>query len=103
MDELTQQMVDTIRNAASKMTSPERQVFDAKVCWDYLCGDARLTETVFGWSRYTVALELNELRIGKIIEDQPRAGKLKTEEKNPQLANDICDLMEPNSLASDGQ
>ena len=50
MDELTQQMVDTIRNAASKMTSPERQVFDAKVCWDYLYGDERLTATVFGRS-----------------------------------------------------
>jgi len=37
------------------------------------------------------------LRIGKIIEDQPRAENLKTEENNPQLANDICDLVESNS------
>ena len=50
VDELTQQMVDTIRNAASKMSSPERQVFDVKVCWDYLYGDERLTATVFGRS-----------------------------------------------------
>ena len=97
MDELTQQMVDTVPDAVSKMTGPERRAFKAKVCWDYLCGDARLTETVFGWSRYTVALGLNELRTGKIIEDQPRPERPKTEGKNPQLADDICDLVEQNS------
>ena len=97
MDELTQQMVDTIRDAARKMTGPERRAFGAKVCWYDIYGDARLSETVFGWSRHTVAKGLNEYQIGKIIEDQPRAGKPKTEEKNPQLADDICDLVEPNS------
>ena len=97
VDELTQQMVDTIRDAANKMTGPERRAFEAKVCWDYLCRDERLTETVFGQSWHTVAQGLNELRIGTIIEDQPRAENLKTEQKNPQLANDICDLVEPNS------
>ena len=64
VDELTQQIVDTIRDTAGKMTGPEQQAFGVKVCVDYLCRDARLTETVFGWSRYTVALGLNELRIG---------------------------------------
>ena len=48
VDELTQQMVDTVPDAAGKMTGPERRAFEAKVCWDYLCGDERLTETVFG-------------------------------------------------------
>ena len=89
VDELTQQMVDTIRDAARKMTGSERRAFEEKVCWDDLCGDRRLTETVFGWSRHTVAKGLNEYQIGEINEDQPRAGKLNTEGKNPQLANDI--------------
>ena len=48
VDELTQQMVDTIRDATSKMTGPERRAFGSKVCWDYLYGDSRLTETVSG-------------------------------------------------------
>ena len=82
VDELTQQMVDTVPDAAGKMTGPERRAFEAKVCWDDLCEDERLTETVFGWSRHTVAKGLNELKIGKIIEDRSRAGKLNTEEKN---------------------
>ena len=60
VDELTQQMVDANPDAAGKMTGPERRAFEAKVCWDYLCRDARLTETVFGWSRHTVAKGLNE-------------------------------------------
>ena len=97
MDELTQQMVDTIRDAARKMTGPERRAFGAKVCWYDIYGDARLSETVFGWSRHTVAKGLNEYQIGKIIENQPRAGKSKTEGKNLQLVNDICDLMEQSS------
>ena len=46
---------------------------------------------------HSCSLGLNELRIGKIIEDQPRAGRPKTKGKNPQLANDICDLVEQNS------
>ena len=48
VDELTQQMVGTIRDAISKMTAAERRAFGSKVCWEYLCGDARLTETVSG-------------------------------------------------------
>jgi len=68
-----------------------------KVCSDDLCGDERPTETVFGWSRHTVAKGLNEYQIGKIIENQPRAGKSKTEGKNLQLVNDICDHMEQSS------
>ena len=69
VDELTQQMVDTIRDAARKMTGPERRAFEVKVCWYDLYGDTRISETVFGWSRHTVAKGLNEYQIGKIIED----------------------------------
>ena len=64
---------------------------------DYLGGDARLTETVFGWSRHTVAKGLLELETGRVIPDEPRSYKPKTEEANPQLAVDIIDLVEPHS------
>ena len=91
MEELTSQMVETIRSAAKKMTGSERREFEAQVSLDYLCGDPRLTETVFGWSRHTVAKGLQELRSGQIIPDAPRTYRPKTEEARPQLAQDIMD------------
>ena len=97
MEELTSQMVETIRSAAKKMTGSERREFEAQVSLDYLCGDPRLTETVFGWSRHTVAKGLQELRSGQIIPDAPRTYRPKTEEARPQLAQDIMDLVEPDS------
>ena len=95
MEELTEQMIATIRDAASRMSGAERRAFEAQVSLDYLGGDARLTETVFGWSRHTVAKGLRELQTGQLIEDQPRSGRPKTEEMNPQLAADIRAWFKP--------
>ena len=98
MEQLTQSMVATIRDAAGKMPhGAERRLFLARVSRDYLGGDARLTETVFGWSRHTVRKGLFELETGKAIPDAPRAYKPKTEVKNPQLEQDIRALVEPDS------
>lgn len=96
MEQLTESMVETIRDAARRMPrGPERRAFLARVSLDYLGGDVRLTETVFGWSRHTVKRGLAERRTGKTIPDAPRASKPKTEDKSPQLARDILELVEP--------
>ena len=97
MGELTEQMVETLKQAAKNMTGAKRRRFEAQVALDYLGGDSRLTETVFGWSRHTVEKGLYELRTGQTIPDKSRNGDRKTEEKNPQLAQDIRDLVEPES------
>lgn len=97
MDELTKQMVETLKQAAKNMIGAKRRGFEARVALNYLGGDSRLTETVFGWSRHTVKKGLYELRTGQTIPDKPRNGDRKTEEKNPQLAQDIRDLVEPES------
>ena len=99
MNELTEAMVKTIKEAAKKMTGTNRRAFEAQTALDYLGGDPRLAETVFGWSRKTVSKGLEELRTGVVIPDQPRDAVRKTEEKNPQLAQDICDFVEPHSQA----
>ena len=99
MNELTEAMVKTIKEAAKKMTGASRRAFEAQATLDYLGGDPRLAETVFGWSRKTVSKGLEELRTGVVIPDQPRDAVRKTEEKNPQLAQDIRDLVEPYSQA----
>ena len=86
VEELTPKTIDTMRDAAGKLTGPTRRAFEARVSLDYLGGDARLTETVFGWSRHTVARGIREFHSGRVIPDAPRARKPKTEEANPQLA-----------------
>ena len=97
MEELTPKVIQSLRDAARKLTGPKRRAFEAQVSLDYVYGDARLTETVFGWSRHTVAKGLKELRTGQIILDAPRSYRPKTEDANPQLARDIKDLVEPDS------
>jgi len=62
MNELTEAMVVTIKAAAMKMTGANRREFEAQATLDYLGGDSRLAETVFGWSRKTVSKGLEELR-----------------------------------------
>lgn len=97
MEALTEQMILTIRDAARKLTGAKRRAFQANVCCDYLAGDPRLTETVFGWSRITVAKGLRERNSGITIPDRPRSGRGKTELKNPRLAQDIQEIVEPQS------
>lgn len=97
MEELSPKLIDTMRDAAKKLTGSKRRAFEARVSLDYLGGDARLTETVFGWSRHTVAKGIKELKSGQVIPDAPRAYKPKTEDANPQLAQDIIELVEPHS------
>lgn len=99
MNELSEAMVVTMKDAAKKMTGPKRRAFEAQAVLDHLGGDARLAETVFGWSRKTVKRGIEELRTGVVIPDKPRKKLLKAEVKNPQLAQDIRDLVDPQSQA----
>ena len=97
-EELTESLVATIKDAASKLTGPKRRAFQAQVALDYLEGSARRAEGVFGWGRQTVALGLNELRTGIVCLDNFSArGNKKTEEKLPKLEEDIRSLAEPQS------
>ena len=97
MEELTPKVIETIRRAAKELTGAKRREFEARVSLDYLGGVPRLTETVFGWSRHTVAKGIKELNSGQVIADAPRASKPKTEDANPQLARAILELVEPDS------
>jgi hypothetical protein len=98
MNELTEQQIATIKDAAKKLTGVKRREFQAQVTLDYLEGKARRAERVFGWSRRTVELGLNELRTGiKCLDNFSSRGNKKSEEKKPQLEKDICSLAEPES------
>jgi hypothetical protein len=98
MNELTEQQILTIKDAACKLTGAKRRAFQAQVALDYLEGSPRRAERVFGWSRRTVELGLNELRTGIIcLVDACKGATRKTEDKLPQLEQDIRSLAEPES------
>ncbi len=81
------QIVD-IRLAASKMSCTQRREFMADMSLKYCHANARLTENIFGWSRYAVAKGLGEKRTGiKCIGLQTSfCGNKTWEEKHPMIA-----------------
>jgi len=98
MNELTERQIATMKDAARKLTGAKRRAFQAQVTLDYLDGSARRAETVFGWGRKTVGLGLNELRTGiTCVDNFSGRGNRRTEEKQPQLEQDIRSLAEPES------
>jgi len=98
MNDLTEQYVSTIIDAARKLTGAKRRSFQAQVTLDYLGGNARRAEAEFGWCRNAVALGLNELRTGiTCLGNFSARGNHKTEEKLPQMEKDIRSLVEPES------
>jgi Rhodopirellula transposase DDE domain len=93
---LTEQTITTIRAAASQLTGPKRRQFQAQVALDYLGGSPRRAERIFGWGRATVHLGLQELRTGiTCLGRFAERGRQRTEEDNPQLAQDIRELVDP--------
>jgi hypothetical protein len=98
MNALQDPHIATIKDAARKLTGAKRRAFQAQVALDYLDGSARRAEAVFGWSRRTVVLGLHELRTGLTCVDNTSArGNRPTEEKRPQLAEEMRSLAEPQS------
>jgi hypothetical protein len=100
MNKLSKKNIKTIKDAAKRLTGVDRRAFEAQVTLDYFDGNARRAERVFGWSRETVILGMNELRTGiTCLGDFSSRGDRKIEEKNPKLEQDIRSLAEPESQA----
>ena len=97
---LTDELVSTLQSAARKLTGFLRRAFLAEMALKYCGGSARKAETVFGWGRAAVNTGLNEQRTGiRCWEDFQARGRHKTEEQNPQLAEEIERLVEPQAQA----
>jgi len=86
--------------AARELKGRRRRMFLGKVC-DTLCdGSTRKTEQRFGWGRDTVAKGRQELQsnLPPLVPPQPeRRGRLRSEDKNPQLKIDIQLIVEPHT------
>jgi hypothetical protein len=100
LTDLTESVRETIQSAARKLTGFRRRQFQAEMAIKYCGSNARRAELVFGWGREAVNTGLNELRTGiRCVEDYSTRGRRKSEEKSPELVEEIHALVEPESQA----
>ena len=94
-------MFDTlICSGARRLTGYQRRLFMAEVTTELCKGSARQVERRFGWGRETVLKGLHESRQGiRCLENFAARGRLRSEEKDPQLAADIRAIVEPHTYA----
>ncbi|HSQ58393.1 MAG TPA: hypothetical protein VLM40_21915 [Gemmata sp.] len=72
----------------------------AEVAAELCGGSARQAERRFGWGRETVEKGLHERHHGvRCLENFAARGRLRSEEKDPQLAADIRAIVEPHTHA----
>ena len=91
------QMIGLIGRLVDMISWPERRSAMGDVAISILDGKPRVAEDVFGWSRNTTKLGMNEFRTEILcINDLSNRRKPKTE-KRPQLLADIVEIMEPHS------
>lgn len=90
---LSLDQIADIRLASSLMTGAKRRAFQGEIALKYCRGSARLSETVFGWKRQTVALGLAEKRSGITCVGAHRGSK-RWEEQQPIAAEVLCQLAE---------
>jgi hypothetical protein len=94
------EMVALISRLVSLIPWPDRRQAMGDVTMTILDGKSRVAEEVFGWSRSSVSVGMNEFRSGIVcVNDLSSRHKPKSEEKHPGLLDEIQQLLEPNSQA----
>lgn len=91
---LSASQIEDIQLAASKMHGEERRAFQVEMALKYCEGNVRLTETIFGWGRETVAVGLAEKRTGLICYGAQSAlsGNKRWEDRHPEIAEALRQL-----------
>lgn len=98
--ELTEDVLETVKSAARKLTGWKRRQLQAEMALKYCQGSARQAERVFGWGRDAVNTGLNELRTGiRCVDNVHARGRKKTEDKHPQIPEQIHALVELDTQA----
>ena len=100
VDMISQNTIEILKSAAKKLKKAEKRRFMAEIALEYCGGSPRKAENVFGWSKQTVELGLNELRTGIIcVENYHLCGRKKIEEANSELKADILEIADKFSQA----
>ena len=97
---ITPDVIETVLCLIPRIPWPERRQAMAEVTHRLLDGKPRVAEEVFGWGRATVEIGMNELRTGIVcLNDISARHKPRTEDKYPEMLNDIREIMAPESHA----
>jgi hypothetical protein len=87
-----------LQAGAKRLTGHERRLFQAEVCLKLCEGNARQAERRFGWGRENVATGIHEFRTGiRCVENFATRGRRRWEDLDPQLAQDIRQIVGPKS------
>ena len=98
--EISEDFKSVIKNAANKLSGAARREYIGEITIEFLDSNARKAETEFGWGRETVKTGMAELTTGiKCLNSYSARGNKKTEEKMPELADDIRSIVDPKSQA----
>lgn len=98
--DIAKEQVDLVLRLVDSIPWPARRRAMGDVTLSLLDGKARVAEDVFGWSRATVLLGMNEFRTGiTCLNDLSARRRPKFEEKEPRLLAEIREIMEPVSQA----
>jgi transposase len=100
MDAATERVDALLCSGAKRLTGFRRRLFLAEVAAELCDGSPRKAERRFGWGRETVEKGLHESRSGlRCLENFAARGRPRSEEKDPQLAQDIRTIVEPHTQA----
>ena len=89
-----------LQQGARRLQGHARRLFMAEVALQLCAGNPRQAERRFGWGRETVDKGLHELKQGvRCLENFSARRRPRTEEKHPQLAQDIRAIVEPHTQA----
>jgi hypothetical protein len=99
-NEIPPSVVELVQRLVARIPWPDRRQAMADATKTLLEGKPRVAEAVFGWGRSTVALGMHELQTGIVcVNDLSKRRKPKTEEKYPQLVEELRVITEADSQA----
>ena len=82
-----------IQEAVKRLKGYRKREYQAQIALDYFDGSARRTERAMGWGRNGVTIGLKEVETGiRCIYRYINTGRKRTEDKIPNLINDIRSL-----------
>src|SRR3984885_5077217 len=89
-----------LQQGVNRLKGHARRLFMAEVTLKLCDGNPRKAERRFGWGRETIDKGLHELKQGvRCLESFSMRGRPRLEDKTPQLAKDIRDIVEPHTQA----
>jgi hypothetical protein len=90
--------IELLQVGAKRLTGHQRRLFQAEVCLKLFEGNARQAERHLGWGRENITKGIREFQLDfRCVEHFSSRGRRRAEDLDPQLAQDIRDIVGPKS------